>query len=51
MRLSKESPLCFSHQAFDCDNQQPGGIRRYFDKPPPRQLSHCRLRPSSGAFI
>ncbi|PAQ15701.1 hypothetical protein CD798_05020 [Bacillaceae bacterium SAOS 7] len=30
-------------------NLQPGGIRRTFDKPPPRQLA--RLSPaSSGAF-
>jgi hypothetical protein len=42
MLLSNKSPHCFSHQVFGRDNQQPGGIRRYFDKPPPRQLSRFR---------
>lgn len=33
---------------FDCV-PQPGGIRRTFDKPPPRQLMNRTI--SSGAFL
>ena len=32
-------PLCFKEEIFGCAFQ-PGGIRRTFDKPPPRQLTH-----------
>ncbi len=36
--LCTELPLCFKEEIFGCASQ-PGGIRRTFDTPPPRQLT------------
>ena len=46
--LCRKLPRCFKEEIFGCAFQ-PGGIRRTFDKPPPRQLT-LPLWVSSGAF-
>jgi hypothetical protein len=37
--LCSELPHCFKIEITAAVHIQPGGIRRSFDKPPPRQLS------------
>ena len=46
--LCTKLPLCFKEEIFGCAFQ-PGGIRRTFDTPPPRQLTPP-LWVSPGAF-
>lgn len=42
--LSIKLPQCFKEKISAAVHLQPGGIRRNFDTPPPRQLSFFHVR-------
>ncbi|WP_217642781.1 hypothetical protein [Bacillus sp. UNCCL13] len=42
-------PKCFKEET-SVVRHQPGGIRRYFDKPPPRQLILIMISPGALSY-